>query len=323
MKRVIKLTESDLEQIIKKVISEQSRYDLVNFNQTPKVTKPSEKKPIKTLSCVPSNLSVFVSYVINNSQMLMKNMNIDYKTLILLTKVSIGIIGRETKFGTIQTKGDVASEMLRGAGAGSLVDWGMKVYRELGGKEKSQSLGLGQFRPEAWAEYGLDKLVGDYNESFDVISQGLAVLYTLSSRYKTALNNKLTTSPSVNPILSQYGVVDNINGTGNHALDMAILSHNMPIDKTLFAYCKTNHPLYAAPCSKTVYSPFEKKESFNPNSPLLQKVKDPKLKQFPGQLTVKRTEVIPNFFPNLKGPQHSAIGYVEEVSKYIKIYTCF
>jgi hypothetical protein len=143
--------------------------------------------------------------------MLMKNMNIDYKTLILLTKVSIGIIGRETKFGTFQTKGDAASEILRGAGAGSLVDWGMKVYRELGGTTKSQSLGLGQFRPEAWKEYGLDKLVGDYNQSFDAISQGLAVLYSLSSRYKTALNNKLSTSPSVNPILLRYeGVVPSV-----------------------------------------------------------------------------------------------------------------
>jgi hypothetical protein len=321
--KIIKLTESDLEVIVKKVLSEQVVPGLGSYNPTPRVPKPSEKKPIKTFSCVPSNLSVFVSYVINNSQMLMKNMNIDYKTLILLTKVSIGIIGRETKFGEVQTKGDVASEMLRGAGAGSLVDWGMKVYRELGGTTKSQSLGFGQFRPEAWKEYGLDKLVGDYNQSFDVISQGLAVLYSLSSRYKTALNNKLSTSPSVNPILSQYGVIGNINGTGNHALDMAILSHNMPKDKTIFPYCKTNHPLYAAPCSKTVYSPFEKKESFNPNTPLLQKVKDPKLKQFPGQLTVNRTEVIPNFFPNLKGAKHSAIGYVEEVANYMKSYNCF
>ena len=321
--KVIKLTESDITRIVKKVLSEQVIPGLGSYNPTPRVPKPSEKKPIKTFSCVPSNLSAFVSYVITNSQMLMKNMNIDYKTLILLTKASIGIIGRETKFGTFQTKGDVASEMLRGAGAGSLVDWGMKVYREVRGNSKSQSLGLAQFRPEAWKEYGLDKLVGDYNQSFDAVSQGLATLYSLSSRYKKALTNQLTTNPSVNPVLSQYGIIDNINGTGNHALDMSILSHNMAEDKTIIRYCKTNHPLYAAPCSKTVYSPFEKKESFNPNAPLLQKVKDPKLKQFPGQLTVNRTEVIPNFFPNLKGEKHSAIGYVEEVANYMKSYNCF
>ena len=162
--KIIKLTESDLEQIVKKVLSEQVVPGLGSYNPTPRSPKPLEKKPIKTFSCIPSNLSVFVNYVIDNSQMLMKNMNIDYKTLIFLTKASIGIIGRETKFGTVQTKGDVASEMLRGAGAGSLVDWGMKVYRELGGTTKSQSLGLGQFRPEAWKEYGLDKLVGEYND---------------------------------------------------------------------------------------------------------------------------------------------------------------
>jgi hypothetical protein len=97
----------------------------------------------------------------------------------------------------------------------------------------------------------------------------------------------------------------------------------MPRDKTLYKYCKTNHPLYAAPCWKTVYSPFDNKGSFNPNTPLLQKVTNPKLKQFPGQLTVNKGEVIPNFFPNLKGPEHSAIGYVEEVAKYMRSFNCF
>jgi hypothetical protein len=180
--------------------------------------------------------------------MLMKKLNLDYKTLILLTKASIGIIGRESKFGEFTEKSDTFSETLRGAGLGSLVDWGIKkIY----GKNKTQSLGLGQFTPETWKRYGLDKTIGDYNSSFNSINQGLGVLYSLSYRYKKALTNGLKQEPSVNPVLMKYGLLSKINGTGNHALDMSILSHNMPEEKTLFPYCTTNHPLYSSPCNKS------------------------------------------------------------------------
>lgn len=313
--KVIKLTESELVEIVKKVISEQDPMrSAAKTNTEVAKIKISQKYP-----CVPSNVTSFVDYVMNNKSLLMKTLGIDLPTLLLMTKASLGILGRETKFGEYTETSDAFSEILRSGGLGSVVDWGLnKLY-----PGKTQSLGLGQFTPDTWKEYGLDKTIGDYNKSFDEISQGLGVLYTLNTRYKKALENGLTTQPSENPTLSKYGVINKINGTGNHALDMAILSHNMPRDKTLFKYCKTNHPLYATPCWKTVYSPYDNKESFNPNTPLLQKVTDPKLKQFPGQLTVNKNEVIPNFFPNLKGPQHSAIGYVEEVAKYIRSFSCF
>jgi hypothetical protein len=97
----------------------------------------------------------------------------------------------------------------------------------------------------------------------------------------------------------------------------------MPEEKTLFPYCTTNHPLYSSPCNKSKTTPYKNQESFNPNSKLLQKIKDPNLKKFPGEITVNQNDRIPNFFPNLKGPNHSAIGYVEEVSNYIKSYNCF
>jgi len=315
MKKVIKLTESDLINIVKRVLEEQSVIGAPNYGMTSK-TKPT----IKHYSCVPKNLNVFVNYVIDNKNFLLKKLNLDYKTLILLTKASIGIIGRETKFGSYTEGWDTAAEILKGMGLGSLWDWGLQ--QKYGSKR--QSLGIAQFTPDTWERYGLDKSIGDYDSSFNIINQGLGTLYSLNNRYKKALSNGLKQEPSVNPILIKYGVISNIKGTGNHALDMSILSHNMPEEKTLYPYCKTNHPLYASPCYKSKTTPYKNKENFNPKeSALLTKVSDPKLKIFPGELTVNKSEVISNYFPNLTGPNHSGIGYVEEVSKYIRSFNCF
>jgi len=318
MKKVIKLKESDLIYIVKRVLEEQSVVGVPNDNPV-----SSPKKVIKNYSCVPPNLNTFVDYVISNGNLLMKKLNLDYKTLILLTKASIGITGRETKFGSYTETQDTFSETLRGNGLGSLFDWGIKKYNQYAKKPITQSLGIAQFTPETWKRFGLDKTIGDYNSSFNSINQGLGVLYSLTSRYKKALSNGLKPEPSVNPILTKYGLLQKINGTGNNALDMSILSHNMPEEKTIYPYCTTNNPLYAAPCRYSKISPYKNQDSFNPNSKLLKKVTDPNLKKFPGELTVNQSSIIPNYFPNLKGDVHSGIGYVEEVVKYMNSFTCF
>ena len=62
----------------------------------------------------------------SNKKLLMKKLNLDSKNLILLTKASLGIIGRESKFGNYTEGWDTFSETLRGFGLGSLVDWGLK-----------------------------------------------------------------------------------------------------------------------------------------------------------------------------------------------------
>jgi len=304
MKKVIRVTESELIDLISSVVNEQQ--------------VSMKEKTINHYPCIPKTMNTFVNYVIDNRSRLMKDLNLDYKNLKLFTKVSIGIIGRESKFGKYTTSLDNRSEILRGWGFGPMIDWGMK---KIG---KQQSLGLGQITPDFWKENRLDKIIGDYNLSFDSISQGLAVLYSLTNRYKKALKNGLKTEPSKNKILEQYGVINGIDGTGNHALDMSILSHNMREEITLFPYCETNHPLYAGPCNRTKVKPYTEESSFNPeNSSLLRKVTDHRLKKFPGELTVDRSKIIPNYFPNLRGPSHSGIGYVEEVSKYVKKFNCF
>jgi hypothetical protein len=277
----------------------------------------------KRFSCIPKKVLPFVVSVAKDVEGFKQKLGVDLPTLILLTKATVGILGRETQFGNYTEKTDIASEFARDElNLGPLIDWGLKTFSTKTGKKFTQSLGMGQITPEFWSRHNLEKKIGSYNESFDDKSQGLAVLYGLADRYKLGLQKGLKKQPSVNPVLQKYGLITGINGTGNNVLDLAIVGHNMG-EKIMTLWCKTNHPLYAAPKEGgSKYSPFQNKESFNPKSKLLAKIQDPSLKKFPGELTVKLDEVIPNFFPNLKGPGHTAIGYVEDVAKYMKQFSC-
>jgi hypothetical protein len=289
------------------------------------------KSPDK-YKCVPEDLRVFASYAMDNAERYTKLLSVDLATYKLLVKSSLGIIGRETKFGKTEEFSDQASEFLRSKmNMGDFINWGLETvnkigtkYGEITGKKfsnKTQSLGLGQFTPETWKQYKLDKTIGDFDDSFDTTKQGLAVLYTLALRYKKALASGLKKEPSVNPVLKKYLGVE-IKGTGNNALDLAIVGHNMG-EGVLTKWCETSHPLYASPIKKKEHRPYAKESSFDPEkSAVLKAVKDPKLKKFPGTLKVYQDKVIPNFFPNLKGPEHTAIGYVEEVAKYMKNFNC-
>jgi len=314
MKKLITLTESELVRFIGEIIGEQTGPGITNMANSRGYEDDLEKK----FPCVPRTVLLFVDFVMRHEKKLTTELGIDRNTLILLTKISVGILGRETKFGMSTEKKDFYAEIVKQLGLGKLLD----SYLRKKFPSKTPSLGMGQFTKPNWDKYNLDKKVGDYNRSFNQVDQGLGILYSVFDRYNKAIKNGLTKNSSVNPILSKYGIINNINGTGNHALDMAILSHNMPENKILFPYCTTNHELYAAPCYKTKHKPFETPRSFNPNSKLLQRVKNPKLKEFPGELTVNRNDVIKNYFPNLSGPKHTAIGYLEEVVNYIKKLGC-
>jgi len=297
-------------------------HHISNFSQfsflLENTTAPSKKFP-----CVPQKVLPFVEYVSQNTEELKKKLGIDLSTLLLLTKASLGIIGRETKFGENWKVSDLAFEIARDElKLGPLIDWTFQKINTTSGKKLSKSLGIAQITSDFWSKYGLEQKIGPYDKSFNSKDQGLAVLYGLAERYKSALQTGLKKEPSVNPVLQKYGVIKGIAGTGNNALDLSILGHNMG-DEVITQWCKTSHPLYAAPKNgKSKYSPFNSQESFNPKSKLLVKVQDKNLKKFPGELEVKMDELIPNFFPNLKGPSHTAIGYVETVSKFMKQFSC-
>lgn len=284
--------------------------------------------------CVPKSFQPFVNYVMINKPKLSKQLGVDDKTLSYLTKISLGIIGRETQMGEYQEKSDLASQAMREFGLGWVINAGLGIYnmykqtKNPAAPKQSQSLGYGQFTPETWETYGLDKTIGDYDTSFSATKQGLGVLSILAANYKKNLSNGLPTTPSTNPILVKYNVIENIKGSGNNALDMAILAHNMGTKKTSVKWCTTNHPLYAGPCSESIFTPFKTIESFNQflnSSNLMKNVTDQNLKKFPGKIKVNQSNVIQGYLPNLKSPSsgHSSIGYIEAVVKNSGRYNCF
>jgi hypothetical protein len=321
MKKIIKLTEQDLFKIVKLVLKEQGSADFADIRrgeeQLSKV--PEIPKVPTTASCLPTSMSPFVNYVKTNKKKLMTNLSVDEKTLLLYTKCAIGIMGRETQFGNVTEWSDDVSEFLRKWGMSVIPDTYLKVI------DKTQSLGTAQFTPETWKKYGLDKKIGDYNSTLDSVSQGIGTLYRINQDYKTILKLGIGTNPSSNPILQKYGIIKEIKGTGNCALDFTILAHNMGLGK-MTPYCTTNHPLYAAPCNQTRYSPYDDINSFNKNKLTSSLINSPKvptnLKNFPGELIVNKGQVIPNYLPNLRGATHSGIGYVEQVAKTINQLTC-
>jgi hypothetical protein len=331
MARIIKLTESDLEQIVKKVLKEQTGPGITSFGPVSQTKETPNKKLQSYEVCVPETLRGFILYVMSNKDTLMKTTGVGGKVFLQMVKASIGIIGRETKYGEYTETGDIASEFLRRNGLGGLVNFAINstnTVRGVMGKGKiTQSLGLAQFTPETWKKYGLDKTVGPYDESLDSTKQGLGTLFKLSSEYQKALKSGLNPDvPSQNQILQNNGIISKINGTGNNALDASIVAHNMTAEKLLTKYCTTNNPLYAAPCNLPTYSPFESQESFNKNksTKLLNSAKvDQKYKTFPGKLIVNKNNILPGYFPNLKGPNHTGIGYLEEVVQKMNTLNCF
>jgi len=337
MKKIITLTEQDLFKIVKLVLKEQGSADINDIRRSKEQLSKSSEAPVAP-SCLPENTLPFVIYVKTNKKKLMTDLSVDEKTLLLYTKCSIGIIGRETMYNTYTEWTDDVSEFLRKWGTlmtkavvpplGNFNLPALAIDKFLKYKNKTQSLGPAQFTSETWKKYGLDKKIGDYNNTLDIVSQGVGTIHKINDDYKTILQSGVGTEPSSNPILLKYGIIRDIKGTGNCALDFTILAHNMPLSK-MTPYCTTNHPLYAGPCNQSQYSPYKDIDTFNnakkiiDKKTLLNSPNVPKnLKNFPGRLTVNQSEVIPNYLPNLSGPNHSGIGYVEQIAKTINKLTC-
>ena len=336
MKKIIKLTESDLRKIINGVIFEQTTMPMLDYRKYPEYQpyqgldnyQYSNRRPQvnygKKFSCIPKQVLSFVAYIDNYSQVLQEKLNIDLDTLILLTKASVGILGRETTFGTYTELSDTFAELTRKLGFGGGVDYYLKKFKD----GRQQSLGMGQITKNYWEQNNLNAELGDYNTSFNTTQQGLAVLYGLKKRYDLALKKGLKNEPSTNQILLKYGIIESVDGTGNNALDLAIVGHNFG-DGIINKYAQTSHPLYATTIGQTTWSPFESEESFNTwasRSKLIQSKKVPdELKKFPGKLQVTNN-ILPNYFPNktasITTPSHTSLGYLEGVVEYMNTFGC-
>lgn len=257
-------------------------------------------------SCLPSSMRAFANFVRVSKEKLKKDLGVDDKMLTLLAKTAIGIMGRETTFGKGTDLKDDASEFITNLGGGDILkslESGYNTVRGWFGKSpQSPSLGAAQFTRETWNRYGLDKTVGPFENSFNEIRQGVGTMFRVNTDYKKAVATGNGTGPSVNPIAVKQGKITSIKGTGNNALDLAIVSHNMP--NLINKWCKTSDPNYAGPCNSQTFQPFPESK--------------PQLK-----VTVYQNQPIPNYFPNKGSGDLTSIGYLEEVAGYINQYSCF
>ena len=284
MKKVIKLTESDLVKIVKKVISEQSKFKtntlspeeqkkytqgMNRMQQKVAQTSDSKSTPVKSqsviktydiknsssLSCIPD---IFKLSVLNAARA-------GYDKLFL--KSSLGIIGRESDYGESNRYKTLST---------------IKTF--LSNLGVDTSVGLGQIKPSTAEELGLS--VEDLNSA----SGSLNGVYTiLKKNYQLALSQGYDNSPSSN-------LPD---GTGNSALDISILAFNMG-EKYITQFCETSNPNIKGFCTDektkggdTVYK----------NKPV--------------------KNYIPNYkSERWDGVSISSHGYIKEVAKRIQSFNC-
>ena len=304
---------------LKKTLSSQWDKFVGNFRDT---WEPINDKYL----CVQNpELRAAVHTLIQNKEKIKKASGIQSDKLFLtILKMAIGTLGRESDYGQTDTWHDTAVLKLRALPGGDTA-WDF-VENTLESLDKStgghlgsvrKSLGPAQFTAGTWKKYGLDKLVGEFDQVGKMINALKGAFYRIVKDYKLALSRGIGTKPSVNQITKTR--IDNkrtkwnrdnpnekakkmfaIDGTGNVSLDLAILAHNMGKEK-IQKYCKTNNPNYNGPCN-------------SPNG-IYEPKKGLKVK-------VDKNAWVPGYFPNLGSGALTSMGYVEEVVKKSKILGC-
>ena len=326
MKRIIKLTEEDLGEIIKRILSEQpdekmpgqiERFGYKSNN--PKSIGPAidaqDKyfKEINTsvnnfiksfgiISCVPYTMVPLVVYVMINKKYIISKLGITEKELIMFLKASIGIIGRESNFTKFISfsKGqfEITPRYFKKNVYNFLnrYEWARK--HKLGGR--TGSYGPAQIRLSTWNNLNMEKLFNmSGDQIYTVIGAGMGVMVNLVNNYKLAKTVGYSSSKATNTP-----------GTGNGALDISIAAHN--IGKPI-KWCKTNDKNYAAPCDAKdhKYLPYPKKQ--------------------PNLILNVLPQEIPNYIPNKKTEKYqgeyegvplTTHNYVKEVAGYMSNYEC-
>ena len=277
----IKITEQQLERLIA-VLTEQSndyKWTPTTSDQKNELTTTSTysssnvTKGVKqTYSCVPM---LFDSAV---EELLKKGYD---KTLL---KASLGVIGRESGFGSGKRY-----QMLSSLKS-------LSAYIGL-----DTSVGFGQIKPETVKKYGLT--VSDLNSA---IGSLIGVYNILKTNYNKAINVGYSPKePSSNFT----------KGTGNAALDISIVSFNAGEDK-IKKYCSTNNPNIKKPCLNTIIKTDnipQTSTTFTKTTNVDNVVNNEYVKNY-----------LPNFktqrWDNVNITSH---GYVAEVAGTIKNLNCF
>lgn len=290
--KVIKLTESDLKEIVKKVISEQTGPGITSFN-----TYVTPKPPPKKFQCLTNELSAAAQYAISQG------------VSTFFVKYALGIIGRESDFGAVMGKYGVKavpeyvmnkmSEII--PGFKDVLQWGAK--KAFGKENWVPSMGVAQMTPDIAKKYNvnLEDLMS-VSGSLLAVSKHLGDLYKETSKFYDA------NQPS--KIIYNNQLINNPSSSGNAALDAAIMSYNLGSAKFRKQYCTTNSPQFMAPCASPngIYLPY-------PND-------KPNFK-----LTVNTKNVVKNYTPTIRtktgdNQYISNTGYLKEVVGYANKFSC-
>lgn len=197
MKQYI-ISETQLFHITNSILKEQSVIGAANQGVI-----PFKRKEIKGLDCVPY---VF-RYAVNELK------NKGYNPLFL--KTALGIIGRESDFGS--------SDRF------TYLNPLKTLWAFVGGQT---SVGYGQIKPETAKEFGLN--LSDLNTAIGALK---GVYYIVVKNYKKARTVGYNASPSSNFK----------EGTGNSALDITIVGFNVGGTK-IAKYCETTNPEIKRDC---------------------------------------------------------------------------
>ena len=296
MKKVIKLTESDLINIVKRVLKEQpeEKFDTpYNKELMRNANKPLPQK----YKCLTPEFSHSVEYAISEG------------IEPFWTKYALGILGRESDFGNVMGKFGIKavpeytmnkmSELI--PGFREVLQWGAKKF--FNKSNWVPSMGVAQMTPDIAKKYNvnLEQLMS-VSGSLVAASKYLKKLYNETTQYYD------TNQPS--KIIFNKQLINNPSSSGNAALDAAIMSYNLGSSKFKKQYCKTNNVEYMAPCDSPngQYQPFPKD--------------NPKF-----ILKVDKTQVIKNYVPTIKTKTSdnkyiSNTGYLKEVVGYSNKFGC-
>lgn len=339
MKKLIKLTESDLIKIVKKVILEQSKFKTNTLSpeeqkkytqgmnrMQQKVTQTSDSKstPVKSQSVVKTYNVNLNKYTCTTPELsTAASMTIFDGIDPFYVRYAIGIIGRESDFGKVMGMYGIkaAPEYLMNKlsdtvpGFSEVLKYGAKkVFNK---DNWVPSMGIAQMTPDIAKKYGVD-----LEQLMSLSGSLLAVTKHLINLYKELTPYYDSKSPS--RIINKGQLIDNPSSSGNAVLDAAIMSYNLGPSRFKKKYCKTNNPEYMAPCETPDgnYKPFPKDK--------------PEL-----ILKVDKTQVIKNYIPNIKTDTTtltqkainmisdtpttqyiSSLGYLKEVVNTAKTLSC-
>jgi len=293
MKKIVRLTESELVELIRKTIDEQTGPGITSFTNIDATVKPLPQK----YNCTTPELSAAAQYTISHG--------VDP----FYVKYAMGILGRESDFGKVMGKFGIKavpeyvmnkmSEVI--PGFKEVLQWGAKkVFNK---DNWAPSMGVAQMTPDIAKKYNVN-----LEQLMSLSGSLLATSKYIIDLYKTTKSFYDTNQPS--KIINNKQLIDNPSSTGNAALDVAIMSYNLGPSKFKKQYCKTNSLEYLAPCESPngIYQPFPKD---NPNL----------------KLKVDKNQVIKNYVPTFKtktgdNQYISNTGYLKEVVGYVNKFGC-